>query len=77
MRATRIRICSEDEHESYSGVAQMKDCHNCQYKRRIGSRLKGVRIPDGEGKCIRPEGHCDPDIVPGKIGEGPRIRKLK
>jgi len=77
MRATRIRICSEDEHESYSGVAQMKDGHNCQYKRRMGSRLKGVRIPDGEGKCIRPEGHCDPDIVPGKIGEGPRIRKLK
>ena len=46
----------------------MKDCTKCEHKRGMGSRKKGVRIPDGYCKCIRPGGHCDPDIVPGPLG---------
>lgn len=54
---------------------ELKDCTLCEMKRALRSRRKGVRIPDGTGKCIRPGGHCDPDIVPGQIGEGARVRR--
>lgn len=53
-----------------------KDCTKCKFKKAMISKFKGVKIPGGMGKCIRPGGHCDPDIVGGKIGgEGPIRRK--
>ncbi len=53
---------------------KIKSCDSCPYHKMMGSPKPGVRIPDGQGKCIRPEGHCDPDIVTGYISEGNRIR---
>ena len=50
----------------------MKDCNACDFWRSRANRKKGVLIPGGFGKCTRPEGHCDPDIVKGKIGEEPQ-----
>lgn len=55
----------------------MKDCYECEFRRHMGSKIPGCKIPDGTGKCTRPGGHCDPDIVCGKIGEGPVIRNTK
>lgn len=52
----------------------MKDCNKCGYLKARINPYKGVKIPGGFGKCIRPGGHCDPDIVRGGIGEGPRVR---
>ncbi len=52
----------------------MKDCTKCEYHKTMGSRTKGVKIPHGTGKCTRPEGHCDPNIASGRIGQGPVIR---
>lgn len=46
----------------------LKICEGCEYKRAMGNKKKGVRIPDGYGKCIQPGGHCDPDVVSGGIG---------
>ena len=51
----------------------MKDCNACDFWRSRANRKKGVLIPGGFGKCTRPEGHCDPDIVRGKIGDGPQM----
>ena len=50
----------------------MKDCNKCEFKKGMMNPKKGVKIPGGYGKCIRPGGHCDPDIVAGGIGEGTR-----
>jgi hypothetical protein len=47
-----------------------KNCSCCEYWRSRGNKKPGVLIPNGTGKCIRPEGHCNPEIVKGKIGEG-------
>jgi hypothetical protein len=42
----------------------------------MSSSTKGVRIPDGTGKCAHPDGrHCDPDIVCGVIGQGAVYRR--
>ena len=43
----------------------MRDCGKCEHHRRLGSKLKGVRIPGGFGKCIRPGGLCE-DHIPAK-----------
>lgn len=48
----------------------MKNCTNCEYWKKLKSSLKGVRIPGSFGKCIRPSGHCEPEIV--NIGFGNR-----
>lgn len=56
---------------------KLKDCYDCEFWRRVTSKLAGRKIPDGKGKCIRPEGHCDPDIVKGEIGNPPILRKNK
>jgi hypothetical protein len=53
----------------------VKDCNKCGYWKRRRSKFKGVHIPDSFGKCIRPGGHCDPDIVNGGIGVGPLDRR--
>ena len=55
----------------------MKSCADCEYHRQMNSRKKGVKIPDGTGKCIRPGGHCDPDEVVGGIGQPRVIRHPK
>jgi hypothetical protein len=48
------------------------ECNDCRWWRRKGSKKKGVRIPGGFGKCIRPQGQCGPKTLrrgsPG--GEG-------
>ncbi|RJX19010.1 MAG: ParB/RepB/Spo0J family partition protein [Desulforudis sp.] len=36
---------------------------------------RGVKIPGGTGKCIRPGGHCNPEKACGKIGEPPATKK--
>lgn len=46
----------------------MTNCVVCQFHRGISSRLRGVKIPDGAGKCTRPGGHCNPDFVISKVG---------
>ena len=48
---------------------EIKDCSKCEFRRMMGSRCKGVKIPEGTGKCIKNGGHCDPDIVMGGIGD--------
>jgi|GEM_PF-4711179 hypothetical protein len=36
------------------------NCRQCHFRRGVGNRAyKGVRIPDGPGKCVRPSGLCD------------------
>lgn len=52
-----------------------QDCRKCGWWRNRNSTRKGVRIPDGTGKCTRPDGHCDPHTVKGRIGEGKIIRR--
>jgi hypothetical protein len=52
-----------------------QDCTRCGWWRKRNSIRKGVQIPDGTGKCTRPEGHCDPHTVKGRIGEGKRERR--
>jgi len=47
-----------------------KSCLTCDLWRKRASKKRGVLIPGGMGKCTRLEGHCNPDIVGGKIGEG-------
>ena len=47
----------------------MKDCNTCEYLKGMMNPKKGVKIPGGFGKCTRPGGHCDPDLVRGKIGQ--------
>lgn len=37
------------------------DCNDCPHWKRKGSKFRGVMIPGGYGKCIRPQGHCSPD----------------
>ena len=46
----------------------MKDCNNCEFWKSMSNRKKGVRIPGGFGKCIKPGGHCMPQIPRGGIG---------
>ena len=48
----------------------VKDCSKCKFRKKMSSSIRGIRIPDGTGKCVRPEGHCDPDIVSLGIGQG-------
>ena len=45
----------------------VKDCNMCRFHKAMISPKKGVKIPGRYGKCIRPEGHCDPDVVPDEI----------
>jgi len=52
-----------------------KNCMKCLHWARVANSRRGVKIPDGVGKCTRPGGHCDPDVVKGKIGVGAIIRK--
>ncbi len=53
----------------------MKTCYDCNFHKRMSSPRKGVKIPNGTGKCTKQGGHCDPDVVKGKIGEGKVYRK--
>jgi len=60
---TFIAIIDEAEEE----LQKIKgDCSQCQYHRAMSNKKKGVKIPGGYGKCIRPEGHCSPE----KVNEG-------
>lgn len=59
------------------GLEATKNCAGCGYWARRGNRRRGVAIPDGVGKCTRSAGHCDPDVVKGYIGEGPRVRRAE
>lgn len=34
-------------------------CASCALRRRVGSAYPGKKVVEG-GKCIRPEGHCEP-----------------
>lgn len=47
----------------------IKDCNNCHWWRSRANKHKGVLVPGRYGKCIRPGGHCDPDVVRKGIGE--------
>jgi ParB family transcriptional regulator, chromosome partitioning protein len=51
---------------------EIKNCGECEFWRSRDNKRKGVGIPNGTGKCARPEGHCDPDVTKGGIGEGPQ-----
>lgn len=42
---------------------KIKDCTQCEYYKGMSNPAKGVKIPGGYGKCIRPGGHCSPDKV--------------
>jgi hypothetical protein len=54
----------------------MSDCLRCEHWRSRASRIKGVTIPGGTGKCIRPEGHCNPEKPRGYIGGGhPEVKR--
>lgn len=36
------------------------NCWQCHFKKGVASRsYKGVKIPDGHGKCVRPGGLCE------------------
>ena len=61
--------------ENMGSQELIKDCNSCRYWKRRGSKFKGVLIPNSFGKCTRPGGHCDPDIVNGGIGVGPLDRR--
>lgn len=52
-----------------------QNCYSCDFWRNRNSGKKGCRIPDGKGKCTRPDGQCDPEIVKGEIGKDPIYRK--
>lgn len=52
----------------------MKTKNSC-YKCQFWDKTKGVSIPDGQGKCKRPGGHCDPDVVKGSQYVGAIFRK--
>lgn len=45
------------------------NCNDCPYWKRRNHKKKGVKISGGVGKCTRPDGHCNPEIVKKKIGE--------
>jgi hypothetical protein len=48
------------------------DCNTCDWWRRKGSKKKGVRIEGGRfGKCLRPQGPCEPHTHRRGIGESP------
>ena len=53
----------------------IRDCSKCVFRKKMASSTKGVKIPDGTGKCTHPDGHCDPDIVCGGIGENNVYRR--
>lgn len=44
------------------------DCTKCPWHKGMANKKKGVRIPEGYGKCTRPEGHCNPARVNTGIG---------
>ncbi len=58
-----------------NSMETLKTCYECSWCRRMSSPRKGVKIPGGTGKCIKQGGHCDPDVVKGKIGEGKIYRR--
>ena len=36
------------------------DCTACSHKKALSNKaFRGVRIPDGPGKCVRPYGLCE------------------
>lgn len=35
-------------------------CSKCRFRKGMGNKAHGVKIPGGFGKCTRPEGHCNP-----------------
>lgn len=39
------------------------DCSTCQWWKRKKSPRRGQPIPGGNGKCTRPQGHCNPEKV--------------
>lgn len=47
--------------------APVKNCKVCQYHKNMNSHKEGVHIPGGTGKCTRPGGHCNPEIVAGYL----------
>ena len=42
------------------GYKSTGNCNNCPFYRGKMNKHKGVKIPGGFGKCIRPQGHCNP-----------------
>lgn len=48
--------------------AKMGDCNRCEYWKSMSNPRKGVRIPNGFGKCTRARGHCSPATPRGGIG---------
>ena len=54
---------------------KIKDCNVCVFRKGKNNKIKGVKIPEGTGKCTRPDGHCDPDVVCGGIGQGAVFRR--
>uniref|UniRef100_A0A6M3M2M0 Lin1244/Lin1753-like N-terminal domain-containing protein n=1 Tax=viral metagenome TaxID=1070528 RepID=A0A6M3M2M0_9ZZZZ len=66
----KLRSKIGDEIEDKRGEIQERgDCNFCQNWRNRNSSSPGVKVPGGTGKCIRPDGHCDPAIPRRKIGE--------
>lgn len=39
------------------------NCNICDYKRAMVNKLKGVKIPDGPGKCTKPGGLCPAKVA--------------
>jgi hypothetical protein len=52
------------------------DCNRCGAHRSMHAKAKGVRVPGGFGKCVRPGGHCNP-VKPalGIGGQGSNWKK--
>jgi ParB family chromosome partitioning protein len=49
---------------------ETRDCNTCPFWKMKNSRIKGVLIPGGYGKCSRAGGHCNPEQTRGKKEKG-------
>lgn len=46
------------------------DCNTCGLHKSMSSKWKGVRVPNGYGKCLCPGGHCNPQRAFGEADDG-------
>jgi hypothetical protein len=43
-----------------ASTANTGNCNTCPHHKSMHAKAKGVRVPGGFGKCVRPGGHCNP-----------------
>jgi len=56
--------CQDNEDAQGSAFS----CEGCEHKKALNNPKKGVKIPGGYGKCIRPGGLCEPKLNSFKKG---------